>query len=478
MPLQGDVAGCKVVIDVKNNYAGSMFKNPLESWVHDTTEVSFKHWLDLVRSQVEEYQQSDKLKRVPATPAPSNEDLDDRESSEDQFFDSNDMWQGNNSGNGDIKNYMVSLTGELNSMKSIIEVNQTRLLGLETLEELVKNQQEEEFKSRDKQREWEVKVVELQSKLQSVKSSSNRNLWFNLMALLFFVVGWPIIARKLWKHLFKCTKVSMVGIIGGEMFAYKGHMHYNRYINGIRQTGNTLVSQLSGNQATCDPIYKIYQPFSVKSITKMNDFAILANGSVIYNMEMVQMNCDNHGFSINTPAGRLIIQLEQYPVEQGCPELNFGTSCDVQSTPSPTPTQSNPPTPTPSPTNIPSPTPTPTPDTPKPTTQPPPAHSNEVSVISKIVNTWISEGKTYHQYESVITALTQDLGDLTIATHNFTPISLWGLDHTEDMSQLKITDVPVLRKGESHRFGFITQFSDFQFSLYSYVPVSQIQQQH
>ncbi|GAM23226.1 hypothetical protein SAMD00019534_064010 [Acytostelium subglobosum LB1] len=365
--------GCKVVIDVKNNYSGSMFRSALEGWVHDTTEASFKHWLNLVRSQVEEYEQSEMLKRsAPPTPvkpaAPSmghhvrnnghgahhinhrqdkrpvefydeddldvdvverhpttsttsttsttnnqvhqqhhrqnqqqqqmqlynpqqqqqlqthdededaeeelsdfsgppsihdddyiSDDEEDR-SSDEQFFDSNEVWTNNGlaAGNSDIKNYMVALTNELSSMKCVIEVNHTRLLGLETafsqmqtsrssalttpngqqpqqrqyqhqynganevfttttttthnatnelnayitkLEELVKQQQDEELRTQEKQKEWESKVGELENKLRNVNESSRLTLWFNIMALLFFLIGWPIIAKKLWKYL-------------------------------------------------------------------------------------------------------------------------------------------------------------------------------------------------------------------------------------------------------------------------------------
>ncbi|EGG15688.1 hypothetical protein DFA_10530 [Cavenderia fasciculata] len=398
IPSTTKSTGCRVTIDVKNNYNGTMFKSVLENWVHETTEASFKQWLSLVGQQVEEYEQSEKLKRAAptpvkqpqpqpqqqqtvatpmvsssaaaasgvavATPQPTmngkhsnkrrggnhNQDPDgfdvvspspvqkkminivdenhgnnlknhlnhlhnhnhnhnhrnnninggwgdsdsednnsdddnmsefsnppainedflneaseydyedelEGESGEDQFFDSNDQLQHN----GDLKNYMVQLVNELNSMKSIVEVNHTRLLGLETafsqlqlsratssssnttttstsspsvngksssspttaaadnhthqlshtssamingiklssyvanLEELVKNHQEEEYKSKEHQKQLEAKAKELEERLNQLHNSSKRMSWFSAFSVLFLVVGWPVIEKK------------------------------------------------------------------------------------------------------------------------------------------------------------------------------------------------------------------------------------------------------------------------------------------
>lgn len=316
-PTTSKIPGCKVSIKVENNYSGSMFKGTLENWVHDTTEQSFKHWLTLVRSQVAEYEESEKLKRVTPTPVkqpPSpkikintqpikfnqfndsdddqeidenhsivkkqqlqqhqqqqqiqvqnnlnnhNEDEEDNESdvsdfssqeineefsedeyiSHDEFYDTNEAWSTSpsNQSRKDIKIFINNFQNELGSMKSILEVNHNRLLSLESafsnlqatrtqplnissitsmglsndtsglgvyitkLEELVKNQQDDEFKSKEKQKEYENKIVELEKKINQVNSSSSKTmLWFNMVALLAFLIGWPILARKLWSHL-------------------------------------------------------------------------------------------------------------------------------------------------------------------------------------------------------------------------------------------------------------------------------------
>ncbi|KAN0042981.1 hypothetical protein ACTA71_010614 [Dictyostelium dimigraforme] len=389
-PISNPLPGCKVVIVVKNNYNGSMFKGALENWVHVTTEDSFKQWLTLVRQQVEEYEKNEQLKRSAPTPiknnnnttnnnnnnnkkkiinyideedeimvdenhksnkqqqqqqqqqqqkyndsnsvqhinslnnndgeenfsdselsdisrkAPSHldfnsdddfdknnnnenetnnenkeegeEDVEEEEeddfdyddiqsTSDDKFYDSNDVWQisnGNNSNNErlansrskkDIKNFMININNDISHLKSIIEVNHNRLFGLEDafdqiqktntaiittqrsspllngnnnnnntnqapsttanvnatmvdntyltkLEECVKNIQEDEIKTREKQKEWIEKIGELERKLNSVGTAQSRSiLWVNILALIFFLIGWPIVAKKLWKSL-------------------------------------------------------------------------------------------------------------------------------------------------------------------------------------------------------------------------------------------------------------------------------------
>ncbi|KAN0033961.1 hypothetical protein ACTFIV_000440 [Dictyostelium citrinum] len=401
-PISNPLPGCKVVIVVKNNYDGYMFKGVLENWVHDTTENSFKQWLTLVRQQVEEYEKNEQLKRITPTPVKNNQqnnnnnninsnnsnnnntntnnvnnkgksnkkniinyiddeddevmvddnqksnkqqqkyndsnsvqhinslnsnnnndedfsdselsdisrkapshldfnsdeegldknnnhvdnfeddeeedeeddededlDYDDIQStSDDKFYDSNDIWQISNNNNNnellantrskkDIKNFMININNDISHLKSIIEVNHNRLFGLEDalthiqktnttiittqrsspplnggnnsnnnfnnsnttstnggnttvvdntylakLEECVKNIQEDEIKTREKQKEWIEKISELERKLNSIGSSQSRSiLWLNILALVFFLIGWPIVAKKLWKSL-------------------------------------------------------------------------------------------------------------------------------------------------------------------------------------------------------------------------------------------------------------------------------------
>ncbi|KAN0011881.1 hypothetical protein ACTFIU_007452 [Dictyostelium citrinum] len=391
-PISNPLPGCKVVIAVKNNYHGIMFKGILENWVHDTTKDSFKKWLTLVRQQVEEYEKNEQLKRITPTPVKNNQhnnsnsnsnnntntnnvnnkdksnkkniinyiddeddevmvddnqksnkqqqkyndsnsvqhinslnsnnndedfsdselsdisrkapshldfnsdeedldknnnqvdnfedDEDDEEddedldyddiqsTSDDKFYDSNDIWQISNNNNNnnellantrskkDIKNFMININNDISHLKSIIEVNHNRLFGLEDalthiqktnttiittqrsspplngnnnnnnnfnnsnttstngnttmvdntylakLEECVKNIQEDEIKTREKQKEWIEKISELERKLNSIGSSQSRSiLWLNILALVFFLIGWPIVAKKLWKSL-------------------------------------------------------------------------------------------------------------------------------------------------------------------------------------------------------------------------------------------------------------------------------------
>jgi len=393
-PINEPQPGCKVVIKVKNNYSGTMFKSILENWVHSTTEESFKKWLDLVRQQVEEYEKNEQLKRVTPTPVKqqqqqqqqqqrgddnnnnrntpipfemvdenqqqvqhranklstttttttstnnnnnsniskttpaisspvsnkitlspplnhhdddsitlveeqhttttfsyhnshqhhhNNKDIDsDNESdlsdishvppshlgdftddeeynSNEEFYDTNDVWQQQSSSSEsqkrDIKNFMQTINNDLTNIKSIIEVNHNRLLGLEDsfqssrnlvggaivsnnntqqnrhqqstltatnnnvtaggnvnsdltttylnrLEDMVKNLQEDEIKSREKQKEWEQKIVDLEKKINSLGSSQSKYImWLNIGALIFFLIGWPIAAKKLWKYL-------------------------------------------------------------------------------------------------------------------------------------------------------------------------------------------------------------------------------------------------------------------------------------
>ncbi|EAL72270.1 hypothetical protein DDB_G0269840 [Dictyostelium discoideum AX4] len=419
-PISNPLPGCKVVIVVKNNYNGSMFKGVLENWVHDTTEDSFKQWLTLVRQQVEEYEKNEQLKRITPTPVKNNnnnnnntnnkvkssnnnnnnnsnnnnnnnskknitnyideddeimvdenqksnkqqqqqqkyndsnsvqhinslngnnnnnnsngeEDFSDSElsdisrkapshldfnsddddednlrknnnnnnnngnenfneeeeneeddeededdfdyddiqsTSDDKFYDSNDVWQISNNNNNsnnerlrntrskkDIKNFMININNDISHLKSIIEVNHNRLFGLEDaftqiqktnttiittqrsspplnhnnnsnnnnnnnnttaaplltnttmvdntyltkLEECVKNIQEDEIRTREKQKEWIEKISELERKLNSIGTAQSRSiLWVNILALIFFLIGWPIVAKKLWKSL-------------------------------------------------------------------------------------------------------------------------------------------------------------------------------------------------------------------------------------------------------------------------------------
>eukprot|EP01132_Coremiostelium_polycephalum_P005288 gene5288-6582_t len=347
--------GCIVVINVQNNYNGIMLKGLIENWVHDTTEVSFNHWMNLVKAQIEEYEESERLKRVAPTPVKQspkmsqhivsivgtgsgsgslidedeeiaddidenqstvrsrenleqklqqqqpkitsanslkpinnneddesdfsdlsanplsiNEDFTDEEdeedlgSNEDQFFDSSEVWSQNaggfntnNNNNNDsqrkeLKNFMVTINNDLNSIKSLIDVHHSRLIGLESaytnlqssrslttapnnnsnklnhinsnnletpgnngsgnlgggvgayiskLEEMIKHQQEEEGRLKDKQSEWEQKMVELERKVNSLGNSNRSNVWLNVIGLIIFLIGWPIVAKKLWKHL-------------------------------------------------------------------------------------------------------------------------------------------------------------------------------------------------------------------------------------------------------------------------------------
>ncbi|KAF2073441.1 hypothetical protein CYY_005258 [Polysphondylium violaceum] len=395
VPINEPQPGCKVVIKVKNNYKGTMFKDRIESWVHSTTEDSFKKWLDLVRQQVEEYEKNEQLKRVTPTPvrpqqqrdendenrntvipfemvdenqqqviqqnrqsrqqhttttttttssnnsnnnnnnnkattttttaisspvsnkitlspplnnhddestitmveehttttfsyhnhhhSNNNRDDSDNESdlsdishvppshlgdftddeeynSNEEFYDTNDVWQSSSSESQkrDIKNFMQTINNDLTNIKSIIEVNHNRLLGLEDsfqssrnlvgsgvvgnnnnnninnnrqqhptttttsssitnggnvnsdltttylnrLEEMVKNLQEDEMKSREKQKDWEQKIADLEKKLHSLGSSQSKYImWLNIGAFVFFLIGWPIAAKKIWKHI-------------------------------------------------------------------------------------------------------------------------------------------------------------------------------------------------------------------------------------------------------------------------------------
>ncbi|GAM18324.1 hypothetical protein SAMD00019534_014990 [Acytostelium subglobosum LB1] len=307
-----------------------MFRGQIESWVHDTAEASFRQWLSLVRAQVEDIsnnsndnsrrnsfsnngseqehittkvesgavtptlhrniqhnhvEDEDEMSDFSGPPSIADHDLSDYDeeyedededlnvpgsSSDEQYFESTDTWQPSDAQySEDLRNYMAALNSELNSMRRIIEVNQTRLLGLENsfarsqtsrplalsnrvepvvaaansnnsnanangefmtttttttttsndakltgyitkLEALVKQQKDDEQMSQQRHKEWEAKVSELESKLAAVKTSSKAMLWFNAFAFVFFLVGWPLIARKLWRFITPLIKQLML----------------------------------------------------------------------------------------------------------------------------------------------------------------------------------------------------------------------------------------------------------------------------
>ncbi|EFA82887.1 hypothetical protein PPL_03665 [Heterostelium album PN500] len=626
--------GCNVVIDVKNNYDGTMFKSALESWVHDTTEASFKHWLSLVRSQVEEYEQSEKLKRsAPPTPVKSqqqqqhqhqqlqqqqqgvvskrsttttttttttsshmngnhsshnhsnhshsnginksngrhsnnrhssssvmesdDESIDDhshnldenhsrvrendrnnnilqslqqhqhqqqhqmeedfeddmsdlsggppsihddftsdeednRSSSEDQFFDSSDVWQQNGGNNNDVRNYMPQLLPrhhQLTGGEVITAGNDMTGMNLSTyiakLEELVKSQQEEELRSREKQREWESKVAELESRLRNVKNSSNATLWFNVMALLFFIVGWPIISRKLWNRtVFKsktrlgivimkffytslivllivqisfgsdecqtfiekvfdnsidlyCTSMSLVGFENrfDNIVTAKGNLYYNKLVDGLSQKDKFL-KKLSDESVACEPSLLVHQPFSVKTIQKISNFAILRNSSVLLDTENVPLLCNSDGsFSFKTSIGNYLISIKQ--TKGQCGETYFASHCGGN-TADPTPIKK----------------------------------SEGLKVSAAMVEKW-NETNNLYQYEGMIlNDNTYPVGDVQISTKNFLPLSVWGLDLTKESILRMPLYKSILLPGEKFIFGFVLDDPHFKLDIYNYQDLS------
>jgi hypothetical protein len=103
------------------------------------------------------------------------------------------------------------------------EVNSSRLLGLEAskvpsssspppslatnnegilpylqrLDLLVKQQEEESQRNRDKEQEWRRRLEEMEARMEGTNGKGRMVPWWGVVV---FLLVWPVMAKKLWKY--------------------------------------------------------------------------------------------------------------------------------------------------------------------------------------------------------------------------------------------------------------------------------------
>jgi hypothetical protein len=111
---------------------------------------------------------------------------------------------------------------ELQQVKSMTEVNTSRLLGLEAgkhhpsssplakqndgilpylqrLDLLVQQQEEEAQRSREKEQEWRRRLEEMETRLEGVNGKW-RLVPGGWWGVVVFLLVWPVMAQKFWKY--------------------------------------------------------------------------------------------------------------------------------------------------------------------------------------------------------------------------------------------------------------------------------------
>jgi len=142
-----------------------------------------------------------------------------------------------------LNNFIMNINNEVSQLKSAIEVNHTRLVGLESayarlqrdsaegehssthtnepiaksenggllgtcllrVDNLIKLQQTEQMHAQEREAYWKKKYEEMEEKVEKMKPSSSKSLFprspLGLLGLTVFLVLWPIVITKAWKYI-------------------------------------------------------------------------------------------------------------------------------------------------------------------------------------------------------------------------------------------------------------------------------------
>lgn len=282
---------CHVDIVVKSEFKSRLFKGQVENMMNQMATQTFEQWVALVKEKVADFHKEERAKnKLPTiqphsqSPQPLPEFLTDTlsgtvseyDTDDDSYYDAQDQLFtsppssrtstppphhdirhiGSNSSSHSNSNSTTSnvafsmpptsgltavihsLQREIQNLRSMTEVNASRLLGLENsnypasplpphpnnntnnsnnknipspgndgllpylqrLEILAKQQEEETARSREMEQEWKSKCRDLEAKIDSNSNNNNGKKivvgWWGVV----FILVWPVVAHKLWKY--------------------------------------------------------------------------------------------------------------------------------------------------------------------------------------------------------------------------------------------------------------------------------------
>jgi len=276
----GHSDGCHVDIVVKSEFKSRLFKGQVESMMNQQATQTFDQWLVLVKTKISEFHKEEqlRLRQKHAQPLPIPDYLTDAVSSspsttenseydtdDDSYYDATDHLTSppisrTNTPTpiayrsitpppptstatsiappstttlvpGSLSALVQSMHKELQQVRSMTEVNSSRLLGLEAskatapsstsssaasstsplsnnegllpylqrLDILVKQQEEESQRNRDKEQEWRRRVEEMEAKMEGM-GGKGRLVPGGWWGMVVFLIVWPVVAQKFWKY--------------------------------------------------------------------------------------------------------------------------------------------------------------------------------------------------------------------------------------------------------------------------------------
>lgn len=286
-------AACHVDIVVKSEFKSRLFKGQVENMMNQQATQTFDQWLALVKEKIADFHKEESTKQKPIQlPVQTHTHLSDYmmdtlsstqstatesecDTDDESYYDAQDLpfssppsrtstppphdnrnhtpppplhERPHSSNNpprsisplppsGGLAGVVHNLQKELQHLRSITEVNASRLLGLETskyqttsspsihnnsnnnrttgsastslsaneglvpylqrLELLAQQQEEEVTRGREREQEWKRKFEELQSRLEG--PNNKKGMVPGWLGVVFILV-WPVVAQKLWKY--------------------------------------------------------------------------------------------------------------------------------------------------------------------------------------------------------------------------------------------------------------------------------------
>eukprot|EP01111_Echinosteliopsis_oligospora_P008786 TRINITY_DN2481_c0_g1_i1.p1 TRINITY_DN2481_c0_g1~~TRINITY_DN2481_c0_g1_i1.p1 ORF type:complete len:433 (-),score=122.51 TRINITY_DN2481_c0_g1_i1:53-1351(-) len=286
----------RVVIDGKNEYKGRVFKGQIEQFMHQSAVQTFEVWMKLVSDSIasrkaefrapSEYTRSASSSRA-TTPSPYETASEFSDNDDDEFYDTLDVtppspsvssinqkqlqkqiqevqenqynsrnnisYNNNSNSNAQLPSSALidNIHHELNQVKSMMEVNSSRLLGLESafanmpssspskpngtpnqqngrypssnsssngpaanqnnvlpylqrLDALIKQQQDDEQRMAESEADWKKKFDDMEEKMNRM---NNRNGTMGAFSgswsgfgMVVFIIVWPFVAQKFWRY--------------------------------------------------------------------------------------------------------------------------------------------------------------------------------------------------------------------------------------------------------------------------------------
>jgi len=235
-------SSCVVRVLLKNEYRGRVFKGAIEDYVTEAARQAMVVWFDMVHKRIESLSLEQMVQHKEPKILEYVEESEGSDTESELFYDSVDTLQTISQRSStspppstEASMQIISnLIQELNQVKSLVEVNNSRLLGLESafagmnhspsksnntlssvnnrylgegrisevmqrLDAFSKKQQEEEENEKEKETVLKLKIEELERKVDKLsKLQIGLPTWQRVSLVVFFLV-WPIVALKLWK---------------------------------------------------------------------------------------------------------------------------------------------------------------------------------------------------------------------------------------------------------------------------------------